>query len=208
MEVASLGDRRIRVRRRGRLGRFFCLHIVLRSAARLHVCADQIRVCFRRNCWVHLAWRGNGNRRRGCAIARIHSDRVQAVRYIVCLQNHRSSAQLREDVERQAEKEEQERIRKEQKESYKYAAVRELKEELGIKIPIKDLGRFDVITLEGKVIHHLFTGKLNKKVQIHRNEIASYYFLSSKTIKRDIALHPRRYAKPFHEAFKFYLKQS
>ncbi len=96
----------------------------------------------------------------------------------------------------------------EQKESYKYAAVRELKEELGIKIPIKDLGRFDVITLEGKVIHHLFTGKLNKKVQIHRNEIASYYFLSSKTIKRDIALHPRRYAKPFHEAFKFYLKQS
>ena len=94
----------------------------------------------------------------------------------------------------------------EQGESYKAAAIRELKEELGIKAFLKDLGRFNVITSKERTIHHLFMGKVNKKVSADPNEIASYYFSPLKTIKSDIALHPRKYAKPFHEAFKCYLK--
>ena len=96
----------------------------------------------------------------------------------------------------------------EQGETYKIAAKRELREELNIKISLKDLGRFDVITANERAIHHLFIGKSNKKVSVDPNEISRYYFLSAKNIKNNINLHPRKYAKPFIEAFKYYLKYS
>ena len=94
----------------------------------------------------------------------------------------------------------------EQGENYKNAAERELREELGVKTSIKDLGRSDVITSKERAIHHLFIGKTNNKISTDINEIASYHFLSPKIIKSDIVLHPRKYAKPFHEALAFYLK--
>lgn len=94
----------------------------------------------------------------------------------------------------------------EQGESYKIAAIRELKEELNISTPLKDLGRFDVITPKERAIHHLFIGKVDKEISADPYEIASYSFLSPKNIKNDIILHPSKYAKPFREAFKHYLK--
>lgn len=90
-------------------------------------------------------------------------------------------------------------------EDYKTSATRELKEELNITSPLKDLGRFDVISQKEHTIHHLFLGKA-KKVSADKNEITSFKFLSPEIIKKDIALHPRKYAKPFHEAFKHYHK--
>ncbi len=89
-------------------------------------------------------------------------------------------------------------------ETYKTAAQRELKEELGIHTPIKDIGRFDVITPNERTIHHLFIGKY-KKVIADPKEISSFHFLSHSAIKKDISLHPRKYAKSFHEAFKCFM---
>lgn len=94
----------------------------------------------------------------------------------------------------------------EQGESYKVTAKRELLEELCILTPLKDLGRFDVVTPKERAIHHLFIGKMSKKVSADPNEISSYSFLSFKDISKDIALHPRKYCKPFHEAWKTYSK--
>lgn len=91
-------------------------------------------------------------------------------------------------------------------ENYRTTANRELKEELNITTPLKDLGRFDVISPQEHTIHHLFVGKA-KKVLADKNEIASFKFVSPKIIKKDITLHPRKYAKPFHEAFALYLKK-
>lgn len=94
----------------------------------------------------------------------------------------------------------------EQGESYKVAAIRELKEELDISTPLKDIGRFYVVNKLERAIHHLFIGKLNKKISADPNEISSYNFLSFKALTYDVALHPRKYCKPFHEALKCYLK--
>jgi len=94
----------------------------------------------------------------------------------------------------------------EQGESYRISAIRELKEELGISTSLKDIGRFDVINTKERAIHHLFIGKIKNKMLVDPNEISTYYFLSLKEIKRDIDLHPRKYAKPFHEALKCYSK--
>jgi len=89
-------------------------------------------------------------------------------------------------------------------EKYAVAAKRELKEELNIVTPLRDLGRFNVVTNRERTIHHLFLGK-SKKVLPDINEISDYYFLSLKEIIKDIKLHPRKYCKPFHEAIKCYL---
>lgn len=91
-------------------------------------------------------------------------------------------------------------------ENYKVAAKRELKEELGLVIPIKDAGRFDVINNKERAIHHLFIGKTKNRMLIDSSEISNYYFLSLRDIKNDITLHPRKYAMPFHGAFDLYLK--
>lgn len=88
-------------------------------------------------------------------------------------------------------------------ESYKTAAVRELGEELNITTLLKDLGRFDVMSSIEHTIHHLFTGKV-ERVLINKNEIAASYFVPLKVLSHDMTLHPKKYAKPFHEAFKFY----
>ncbi len=92
----------------------------------------------------------------------------------------------------------------EQRESYKNAAMRELKEELGFRSSLKDLGKFKVVSSKERAMHHLFFGKANKKIFADPNEISAYSFLSFTELSRDIALHPRRYCKPFHKAFNFY----
>src|SRR6476469_3563494 len=41
-------------------------------------------------------------------------------------------------------------------ETYKEAATRELKEELGLSLPLQDLGQFKVCDQHGNCVHHLF----------------------------------------------------
>lgn len=91
-------------------------------------------------------------------------------------------------------------------ESYKVAAVRELEEELGIVTSLENVGRFDVVTSKERAIHHLFIGKAHNKILADPKEICNYYFLTPKRIQSDLALHPRKYCKPFHKAFALYLK--
>jgi isopentenyl-diphosphate Delta-isomerase len=93
-----------------------------------------------------------------------------------------------------------------QGEDYKVAAQRELKEELGVATRLKDLGRFDVVSKKERTIHHLFIGKTKQKIDPDPGEIADYYFCSFEILKRDVALHPKKYSKPFLEALKHYLK--
>jgi isopentenyl-diphosphate delta-isomerase len=93
----------------------------------------------------------------------------------------------------------------EQRENYKVTAKRELEEELGIVTSLKDLGRFDVITPKERAIHHLFIGKLNKNFFPDPSEISCFDFMPINVIKKDITSHPRKYCKPFLEAFKYYL---
>ncbi len=90
-------------------------------------------------------------------------------------------------------------------ESYRTAAVRELAEELCIQVKLKDLGRFDVVTKNERAIHHLFVGKLTRATtHPDKDEIQSFRFVEHAVLSRDVESHPRRYAKPFHEALKLY----
>ncbi len=90
-------------------------------------------------------------------------------------------------------------------ESYKVAAIRELKEELGISTPIRDIGRFDMVSRTERAIHHLFAGKAKKIIPDNR-EIVSFRFAKPKTVARDIKNNPQKYAIPFQKALDVYLK--
>lgn len=92
-------------------------------------------------------------------------------------------------------------------ENYHDAAERELKEELGISIPIKDVGRFDVVSLRERAIHHLFIGTTDQHdFIVDKEEISEFSFLSMELIKEDVKKCPEKYARPFLEALKLYLK--
>ncbi len=91
-------------------------------------------------------------------------------------------------------------------EPYYAAAARELHEELGVIVSLKNKGRFDV--MKRRTINYLFVGKAPRIVpdQVDAREIISWRFASPAAIQRDIQDHPRRYTKPFHEALKLYLR--
>ncbi|OGY97869.1 MAG: hypothetical protein A2855_02235 [Candidatus Liptonbacteria bacterium RIFCSPHIGHO2_01_FULL_57_28] len=92
-------------------------------------------------------------------------------------------------------------------ETYEKAARRELFEELGLKLRLKDAGRFDVVNRRERAIHRLFVGKLKKEsFLLDVGEVSAYKFLNPETIAKDIKKHPRRYAAPFHGAFRKYLE--
>lgn len=94
----------------------------------------------------------------------------------------------------------------EKSESYLSAAKRELYEELHIKTRLKYIGRFDVISRHGKLIHHLYTGRASEKICPNSYEISMYKFVGLKSLLKDVKRHPKKFALPFRSALKSYIK--
>lgn len=94
----------------------------------------------------------------------------------------------------------------ERDESYRSAALRELREELGVSTPIRDIGRFDVINRTERTIHRLFIGKV-KKIVPDRQEITSYRFVNPHTVVKNIKKNSQEFAFPFQKALDLYLKE-
>jgi len=95
----------------------------------------------------------------------------------------------------------------EQNETYEKAAKRELKEELKIDPRLIDAGRFDVISKKERTLHRLFIGRISDEnnIDVDASEISSYWFARPLDIQEDLREHPRKYAKPFHQALAKYL---
>ena len=91
-------------------------------------------------------------------------------------------------------------------ESYRVAAQRELKEELGISVPLTDAGRFDVVNKTEAAIHRLFVGRIGRNIKVVTNwEVVSYKLARVDTLWIDVLKHPTRYAAPFREALVQYV---
>lgn len=97
----------------------------------------------------------------------------------------------------------------EQNETYEKAAKRELKEELKIVTRLIDAGRFDVISKKERTLHRLFIGQIGNKnnMKADASEISSYRFARPENIRKDVRKHPRKYAKPFHQALDKYMEK-
>jgi len=95
-------------------------------------------------------------------------------------------------------------------ESYEEAAVRELKEELGIAIPLIDIAKIqEDHTIYGpkmNSIWHLFLGKHNDKIHFNKEEVADVIFMNQEEIQKKINDNPDQFTFGFKQDFKAYLK--
>lgn len=91
-------------------------------------------------------------------------------------------------------------------ETYRAAAKRELKEELGIAAPLTDAGRFDVVNKNERTIHRLYVGRIQRDQKITFNwESAGHRFIKLPKLWSDINKNPKKYADPFRKAILQYV---
>ena len=93
-------------------------------------------------------------------------------------------------------------------ESYEENIKKEMKEELGIKIPVKFLFIYKYSDKLDKSFHALFMGKSNKKITPDRKEIASIRLLSLNELKRDISTNSEKYVPHVVFGLKKYFKEN
>jgi len=96
-------------------------------------------------------------------------------------------------------------------ESYKEAAIRELREELGIEVGPRALDRvcdFNCITPEEQEMTVLFVlENYDKPINIDRQEIISGKFVSVQELKNQTKLEPKKFTPPFLRAFGLWWKR-
>lgn len=92
-------------------------------------------------------------------------------------------------------------------ESYKEAAKREMKEELGIEIEVHKIADFVLEHKHYKVFHELFEGRAEGGFKVDKNEIEEIKWIEMEDLKKDVGKNPKKYVEPFKLAFKEYLKK-
>ena len=93
-------------------------------------------------------------------------------------------------------------------ENYQMAAVRELKEEMGVDAAMEnEVAAFPVIR-EGKQIafHHVFTACADAKIIPDQNEVAEIREISLADLKQEMTHHPEQFFDAFLVAMKHYMK--
>jgi isopentenyl-diphosphate delta-isomerase type 1 len=86
-------------------------------------------------------------------------------------------------------------------ETYEQAAIRELEEELGIKVPLTRLGKFTSFSLIEKEISTVYLSTYDGEISINEQEISQGFFLNLQQIEDDI----NQGKKPFPVGFQMAL---
>ena len=87
-------------------------------------------------------------------------------------------------------------------EDYTQAALRELKEELGISPPIKFVSKFKCFSETEKELSALFIGLWDGKIRFNNKEISEGFFMKFEELKRDIETGKKKFAPGFYVALK------
>lgn len=90
-------------------------------------------------------------------------------------------------------------------ENYTQAALRELKEELGISAPINFVSKFKCFSEAEKEFSALFIGRWNGKIRFNSKEISEGFFIGFEDLKRDIKTE-KKFAPGFHVALQVFEK--
>ena len=93
-------------------------------------------------------------------------------------------------------------------EDYFSAAKRELKEEIGIDVPLKFDGYFRGNPPASNVIGALFTGNYDGKFKVDNNEVESIQLFDIDSLKIAIRNNPNIFSSNFKEAFKLYCREN
>ncbi len=93
-------------------------------------------------------------------------------------------------------------------ESYEKAAVRGLKEELGISTKVKKITKLKISSERETEFDEIFIAKINskEKIKFDKNEISEIIWFSIEQLKKEIKQHPRRFSSWSLKVLKEYYK--
>lgn len=91
-------------------------------------------------------------------------------------------------------------------ESYADAAKREIMEELGIVTKIERVTKFSMVEGPSRVFQEIHTGYVTTSFKPDKTEIAEHKFISLKDLRTDMVMVPGKYAPPFVEAVRAFMK--
>ena len=91
-------------------------------------------------------------------------------------------------------------------ETYEEASYREVREELGINTRLRRITKFSVVDGAGRVFQEVYAGAVSEKIQPDKTEISDFKFMNLKELRTETLLHPAKFAPPFIEAVRAYMK--
>jgi len=91
-------------------------------------------------------------------------------------------------------------------ESYADAAEREVMEEVGLKAPLRRVAKFSVVDGANRVFQEIYSGGVSADVKPDKTEIAEHRFMSLRELRGEMVSNPNKYAVPFMEAVRAYMK--
>ncbi|MFH1587046.1 MAG: NUDIX domain-containing protein [Candidatus Diapherotrites archaeon] len=89
---------------------------------------------------------------------------------------------------------------------YLAAAKRELKEEIGIEIPIKKIGAGEIDNSVDRMFFKLYSGKYDGKFKIQEEELSKVKFFTVDEIKKMVEKTPEKFSPNFRVAFGLYIR--
>jgi isopentenyldiphosphate isomerase len=91
-------------------------------------------------------------------------------------------------------------------ETYEEAAIREVRQELGINTRLRRVTKFSVVDGASRVFQDIYVGAISDKIHPDKTEISEFKFMNLKELRTDTLTNPVRYAVPFIEALRAYMK--
>jgi isopentenyl-diphosphate delta-isomerase len=90
--------------------------------------------------------------------------------------------------------------------TYEEAAYREVKEEIGVNTKLRRVTKFSVLDGANRVFQEVFSGGVSDKVEPDKTEISEFKFMSLRELRTEIVTVPNKFAVPFMEAVRAYMK--
>jgi len=92
-------------------------------------------------------------------------------------------------------------------EEYEDAAVREMKQELGVAVRIRKATKFSVKDGDNTVFQEIWFGALAEEITPDETEIAESRYVGLDDLRQAMAVNPENFAVPFVEALKAFVEQ-
>ncbi len=89
-------------------------------------------------------------------------------------------------------------------ESYEQCIKREMKEELGISVPVKFAFKFLYEKGTDRAFHSVFVGRTDGEVKPDYYEMTEVKWITLDGLRADVKLHPEKYTPPFAEGIRKY----
>lgn len=91
-------------------------------------------------------------------------------------------------------------------EGYADAAERLVREELGMRTKVRKAAKFSIFSGASRVFQEVYSAEASGKIKPDKKEISETRPISTRDLREQIVTHPQKFAPPFIEAARAYMK--